>query len=56
MILVVNPDGVAHVSELHSSKQYAGTKAHFETNSGTHELICFVHHVSKFVQLGANMG
>ena len=39
-----------YIGELHPFKQYAGSKARFETESGTHVLTCFNHHVTDFIQ------
>lgn len=48
---VLRPNGLFYVGELHPFKQYAGTKARFETATGdTQVLECFTHHVSDFVQ------
>ncbi len=57
LMSVLAIDGIVYIGELHPFKQYDGTKARFETaNGGTHELTCFVHHVSEFVQLGLKHG
>ncbi len=45
---VLRENGQFYFGELHPFKQYLGTKARFETGSGTFELECFVHHVSQF--------
>ena len=39
-----------YVGELHPFKQYAGSKARFETENGTEVLTCFNHHVTDFIQ------
>ena len=39
-----------YIGELHPFKQYAGSKARFETETGTHVLTCFNHHVTDFIQ------
>ena len=39
-----------YVGELHPFKQYAGSKARFETESGTQVVTCFNHHVTDFIQ------
>jgi ubiquinone/menaquinone biosynthesis C-methylase UbiE len=39
-----------YIGELHPFKQYAGSKARFETESGTQVLTCFNHHVTDFIQ------
>jgi len=48
--------GVVYVGELHPFKQYVGSKARFETSSGTQVLTCFVHHVSDFTEAAARNG
>jgi ubiquinone/menaquinone biosynthesis C-methylase UbiE len=39
-----------YIGELHPFKQYAGSKARFETESGTEVVTCFNHHVTDFIQ------
>jgi len=39
-----------YIGELHPFKQYAGSKARFETELGTEVLTCFNHHVTDFIQ------
>jgi ubiquinone/menaquinone biosynthesis C-methylase UbiE len=41
--------GFFYVGELHPFKQYAGSRARFETGSGIYELECFTHHVSEYM-------
>jgi 2-polyprenyl-3-methyl-5-hydroxy-6-metoxy-1,4-benzoquinol methylase len=49
------PGGHVYIGELHPFKQYAGTKARFETEQGTHVVTCYDHHISEFLQAaGAN--
>ena len=45
---VLRSNGQLYIGELHPFKQYQGTKARFETDSGVFELECFVHHISEF--------
>lgn len=45
---VLRPGGKFYFGELHPFKQYQGSKARFETNSGVYELECFVHHASDY--------
>ena len=45
---VLRQSGQFYIGELHPFKQYQGSKARFETDSGVFELKCFVHHVSEF--------
>ena len=42
--------GQVYIGELHPFKQYAGTKARFETANGTQVVECFTHHLSEFIQ------
>ncbi|KDO18057.1 hypothetical protein SPRG_16581 [Saprolegnia parasitica CBS 223.65] len=47
---VLQPGGLVYVGELHPFKQYAGTKACFETDDGTKQTVtAFTHHTSDFV-------
>jgi ubiquinone/menaquinone biosynthesis C-methylase UbiE len=39
-----------YVGELHPFKQYAGSKARFETESGTQVVTCFNHHLTDFIE------
>lgn len=52
----VLPDGYLYIGELHPFKQYAGTKARFETAEGVKIVTCFNHHVSDFTTVGKNHG
>ena len=40
--------GYIYIGELHPFKQYAGSKARFESENGTQILDCFTHHISDF--------
>lgn len=42
--------GYVYIGELHPFKQYAGTKARFDTQEGVQVVDCFKHHVSDFMQ------
>jgi len=42
--------GNMYIGELHPFKQYAGSKARFETEQGVQVVECFNHHVSDFIQ------
>ncbi len=42
--------GHVYIGELHPFKQYAGSKARFETENGVQVVDCFNHHVSDFIQ------
>jgi ubiquinone/menaquinone biosynthesis C-methylase UbiE len=45
---VVKPNGFVYVGELHPFKQYAGTKARFETEEGLQVVTCYDHNISDF--------
>jgi ubiquinone/menaquinone biosynthesis C-methylase UbiE len=45
-----------YIGELHPFKQYAGSKARFETESGTHVVTCFNHNVTDFIQAANTSG
>ena len=47
---LLNNNGHIYIGELHPYKQYAGTKARFETEQGLHVLECFNHNISEFVR------
>lgn len=46
-------DGIFFINELHPFKQYSGSKAKFETESGTQELKTYVHHISEYLNVAA---
>ena len=45
---VLGPGGYVYIGELHPYKQYAGSKARFETNEGVQVVECYNHHISEF--------
>jgi ubiquinone/menaquinone biosynthesis C-methylase UbiE len=45
----ISAGGYLYLGELHPYKQYAGTKARFETEDGLQIVTCYNHHVSEFV-------
>jgi len=45
-----------YIGELHPFKQYAGSKARFETESGIEVVTCFNHHVTDFIQAANSSG
>ncbi|MDQ3278181.1 MAG: methyltransferase domain-containing protein [Bacteroidota bacterium] len=53
---VLNAGGYFYICELHPYKQYSGSKARFETESGTQVLQCFVHHVSDYAKAAMKNG
>lgn len=44
----VRKGGYVYVGELHPFKQYAGSKARFETEEGLQVVTCFNHHITDF--------
>ena len=46
---VLQSGGCVYIGELHPYKQYAGTKARFETDKGLQVLECFNHNISDFI-------
>jgi ubiquinone/menaquinone biosynthesis C-methylase UbiE len=54
---VLRTEGMLYLGELHPFKQYAGSKARFETSSGeTRVLDCFVHHTSDYFRAASKAG
>lgn len=45
----LNSGGYIYIGELHPFKQYNGSKARFETETGTQVVQCFNHHLSDFL-------
>ncbi|MBT8231332.1 MAG: class I SAM-dependent methyltransferase [Saprospiraceae bacterium] len=45
----LTPNGIVYIGELHPFKQYHGSKARFEGESGVFELECYTHHISEFI-------
>ena len=52
----LNAGGHFYVCELHPFKQYAGTKARFETDDGLQILECFTHNVSDYFHAARENG
>lgn len=46
----LQPGGYVYIGELHSFKQYTGSKARFETVAGIQVVDCFTHHITDFIQ------
>lgn len=44
-------DGLFFICELHSFKQYIGSKARFETKNGIEELEVYMHHISEYLEI-----
>ncbi|MEY4279083.1 MAG: hypothetical protein RL377_1087 [Bacteroidota bacterium] len=53
---VINKDGFVYIGELHPFKQYAGSKARFNTSDGEQVVTCFNHHVSDFTEAAKKHG
>lgn len=48
--------GYLYVGELHPLKQYAGSKARFETENGLQVVTCFNHHITDFTSAATESG
>ena len=48
--------GHVYIGELHPFKQYAGSKARFETENGVQVVECFIHHIIDFIQAAKKNG
>lgn len=53
---VLSPGGYIYVGELHPFKQYAGSKARFETDEGTQVVTCYNHHLCDFTAAARAFG
>lgn len=53
---VLPEDGHFYICELHPYKQYAGSKARFQTEEGLQVLDCFVHHLSDYITAAFDNG
>ena len=56
VVEVLRPGGYVYVGELHPFKQYAGTKARFETEQGTQVVECYNHHITDFISAAKQNG
>lgn len=52
----LKPSGHVYIGELHPFKQYAGSKARFETAEGVQVVDCFNHHITDFIQAAQKNG
>jgi ubiquinone/menaquinone biosynthesis C-methylase UbiE len=52
----LRPGGLVYIGELHPFKQYAGTKAKFETGNGMQIVACYNHHISDFTKAAKQSG
>jgi ubiquinone/menaquinone biosynthesis C-methylase UbiE len=48
---VLKKGGIFYIGELHPFKQYAGTKARFDTENGVFVLECFIHNISEWLNM-----
>jgi ubiquinone/menaquinone biosynthesis C-methylase UbiE len=53
---LLRKDGFLYLGELHPYKQYSGTKARYDTESGTQVVECYNHNISDFVQIAKKHG
>jgi predicted TPR repeat methyltransferase len=56
IVEVTHAGSYIYVGELHPFKQYAGTKARFETEEGLQIVTCFNHNISDFTQAAKRFG
>lgn len=49
-------DGIFFINELHPGKQYLGSKAKYESQSGIRELETFIHHLSDYLDASKRNG
>lgn len=52
----IKPGGLVYIGELHPFKQYAGSKARFDTESVQETVNCFNHNISDFTQSAIENG
>lgn len=53
-VSVLRKGGLIYIGELHPFKQYAGSKARFETENGIQTVDCYTHHLSDFITAAKN--
>lgn len=53
---VTSSGSYVYIGELHPFKQYAGSKARFETEAGTQVVTCFNHHITDFTNAANAFG
>ncbi|NQV96133.1 MAG: methyltransferase domain-containing protein [Sphingomonadales bacterium] len=54
--LKLKQKGLFFISELHPFKQYAGSKARYETEEGTQELEVYTHHITEYLNSATRNG
>jgi len=52
----LTPNGKVYLGELHPFKQYAGSKARFETEEGQTIVPCYTHNISDFTEAASKHG
>ncbi|GGH71809.1 ubiquinone/menaquinone biosynthesis C-methylase UbiE [Filimonas zeae] len=52
----LHPGGHVYIGELHPFKQYAGSKARFDTAEGRQVVQCYTHHISDFTKAAQACG
>ena len=55
-VSVLENGGYVYIGELHPFKQYAGSKARFNTEKGEQQVTCYTHNVSEYINLGTQFG
>jgi ubiquinone/menaquinone biosynthesis C-methylase UbiE len=53
---LLHTGGKIYVGELHPFKQYSGSKARFETATGTQVVECYTHHITGFTKAASTYG
>jgi len=52
----LDQNGYLYLGELHPFKQYAGSKARFDTDKGVQVVECYTHNISDFIGIGQRNG
>ena len=53
---VIKNSGHVYIGELHPFKQYAGSKARYQTEEGEHVVECYTHNISDFIDAAKTHG
>lgn len=56
LLKVTHSGSYVYIGELHPFKQYQGTKARYETETGVQEVTCYIHHLSDFIRPALHYG
>ncbi len=54
--LITKDKAFIYIGELHPFKQYTGSKARYNTDSGEQVVTCYTHHISEFIQAADKHG